>query len=277
AHGTGTTLGDPIEAQALLATYGQDRPADQPLYLGSIKSNIGHAQAAAGVGGIIKMVQAIRHGVLPRTLHLDEPTPAVDWSTGNISLLTEPLPWPDRGRPRRAAVSAFGLSGTNAHVIIEEAPAPNADTEAATPVTVTSPLTPLPLSARTPDALRDQATRLLDHLNTPERKGTSVRDLGHSLATTRAALDHRAVLVAAGRDDLVRALTALAAGDEADGPVRACAEPAGLTAFLFTGQGAQRLGMGRGLYGVFPVFAEAFDAVVGELDVRLGCSLREVV
>ncbi|WP_420822749.1 type I polyketide synthase [Streptomyces atratus] len=277
AHGTGTTLGDPIEAQALLATYGQDRPADQPLYLGSVKSNIGHAQAAAGVGGVIKMVQAIRHGILPRTLHVDEPTPAVDWSTGNISLLTEPLPWPDRGRPRRAAVSAFGLSGTNAHVIIEEAPAHKDDTAPAAPVAVTSPLTPVPLSARTAHALRDQATRLLGHLNTPELQGTSVRDLGYSLATTRAALDHRAVLLAAGRDELVQGLTALAAGDEADSPVRSCAEPAGLTAFVFTGQGAQRLGMGRGLYEAFPVFREAFDGVLGELDGRLGCSLREVV
>ncbi|MEU8509870.1 beta-ketoacyl synthase N-terminal-like domain-containing protein, partial [Streptomyces brevispora] len=192
AHGTGTTLGDPIEAQALLATYGQGRPADQPLYLGSIKSNIGHAQAAAGVGGVIKMVQAMRHGILPRTLHVDGPTPKADWSTGNISLLTDAIAWPDRGHPRRAAVSAFGLSGTNAHVIIEEAPAAG-DAEPAAPPTVTSSLIALPLSAKTPDALGDQAGRLLAHVEA--RPEESLVDVGYSLATTRAVLDHRAVVV----------------------------------------------------------------------------------
>uniref|UniRef100_UPI0004C1A756 type I polyketide synthase n=1 Tax=Streptomyces sp. NRRL F-5065 TaxID=1463855 RepID=UPI0004C1A756 len=266
AHGTGTTLGDPIEAQALLATYGQGRPAGQPLHLGSVKSNIGHAQAAAGVGGVIKMVQAMRHGILPRTLHVDEPTPAVDWSTGNISLLTEAVAWPALGRPRRAAVSAFGLSGTNAHVIIEEAPAPE-ESEPATPPAVTSSLTPLPLSAKTPDALRDQASRLLAHLTTGPGTGTSVGDLGFSLGTTRAALDHRAVLLAGDREAAVRALSDLAEGlESADVLTASGAAVEGLTGFLFTGQGAQRLGMGRELYGVFPVFAGALDAVVGELD-----------
>ncbi|WP_338483355.1 SDR family NAD(P)-dependent oxidoreductase [Streptomyces sp. SCSIO 75703] len=277
AHGTGTTLGDPIEAQALLATYGQGRPAGQPLHLGSVKSNIGHAQAAAGVGGVIKMVQAMRHGILPRTLHVDEPTPAVDWSTGNISLLTEAVAWPALGRPRRAAVSAFGLSGTNAHVIIEEAPAPE-ESEPATPPAVTSSLTPLPLSAKTPDALRDQASRLLAHLTTGPGTGTSVGDLGFSLGTTRAALDHRAVLLAGDREAAVRALSDLAEGREsADVLTGSGAAVEGLTGFLFTGQGAQRLGMGRELYGVFPVFAGALDAVVGELDRWLDRSLFEVM
>ncbi|MFD7432654.1 type I polyketide synthase [Streptomyces sp. NPDC059818] len=277
AHGTGTVLGDPIEAQALLATYGQDRPADRPLYLGSIKSNIGHAQAAAGVGGIIKMVQAMRHGILPRTLHVDGPTPKADWSTGNISLLTEAIAWPDHGRPRRAAVSAFGLSGTNAHVIIEEAPADEAD-EAEAPPTVTSSLVPLPLSARTPDALRDQAGRLLAHVEA--NPDASLTDVGYSLATTRAGLDHRAVVLSADRDAAVRALSELAAGRECADAVTSAGSGAaadGLTAFLFTGQGAQRLGMGRELHERFPVFAEAFDAVLAELDARLGRSLREVV
>ncbi|MFD0026360.1 type I polyketide synthase [Streptomyces sp. NPDC058382] len=275
AHGTGTTLGDPIEAQALLATYGQGRPADQPLYLGSVKSNIGHAQAAAGVGGIIKMVQAMRHGILPRTLHVDAPTPNVDWSKGNISLLTEAIAWPDLGRPRRAAVSAFGLSGTNAHVIIEEAPAAEEGEEEAPPAVAAS-LVPLPLSAKTPEALRAQAGRLLAHVEAnPE---VSLLDVGFSLGTARAVLDHRAVVVGADRGAVVRALSDVVAGREcADVVTSAGASVEGLTAFLFTGQGAQRLGMGRELYGAFPVFAEAFDAVLAELDVRLGVGLRGVV
>ncbi|MER6120875.1 type I polyketide synthase [Streptomyces sp. NPDC001743] len=275
AHGTGTTLGDPIEAQALLATYGQGRPADRPLWLGSVKSNIGHAQAAAGVGGIIKMVQAMRHGILPRTLHVDGPTPKADWSAGNISLLTEAMAWPDLGRPRRAAVSAFGLSGTNAHVILEEAPAAD-DSGTPAPPTVTAALIPLPFSGKTSEALAAQAGRLLAHMEGhPEE---SLVDVGYSLGTTRAVLDHRAVVVAADREVAVRALSDLAAGRECgEAATAAGSSTEGLTAFLFTGQGAQRLGMGRGLYEAFPVFAEAFDAVVGELDARLGRSLRDVV
>ncbi|MEW1693579.1 type I polyketide synthase [Streptomyces sp. NPDC091263] len=275
AHGTGTTLGDPIEAQALLATYGQGRPADQPLWLGSVKSNIGHAQAAAGVGGIIKMVQAMRHGILPRTLHVDGPTPKVDWSTGNISLLTDAIAWPDRGRPRRAAVSAFGLSGTNAHVIIEQAPAAE-EGEPEAPPTVTSSLIPLPLSAKTPDALTAQAARVLAHVES--HPDESLADVGYSLATTRAVLDRRAVVLSADREAALRALSDLVAGRESADVVTSAGPAAeGLTAFLFTGQGAQRLGMGRELYEAFPVFAAAFDAVVAELDTRLGRSLRDVV
>ncbi|MET0237504.1 MAG: type I polyketide synthase [Kibdelosporangium sp.] len=265
AHGTGTVLGDPIEAQALMATYGQDR--DRPLWLGSFKSNIGHAQAAAGVGGIIKMVEAMRHGVLPKTLHVDEPTPNVDWTAGNIELLTETIEW--RGdHPRRAGISSFGLSGTNAHVIIEEAPpveTPPADEVHA--------VVPFVISARKADAVGAQAARLLAHLNDVHPDDHSVRDLGFSLATTRAALDHRAVVVAADRDDLERGLRALVDGHTPTSQ----ADPDGLTAFLFTGQGSQRLGMGRELHGVFPAFAAAFDAAVRELDKHLDRPLREVV
>ncbi|MFD8498696.1 type I polyketide synthase [Amycolatopsis sp. NPDC059657] len=268
AHGTGTKLGDPIEAQALLATYGQ-RPAGKPLYLGSIKSNIGHAQAAAGVSGIIKMVQAMKHDKMPQTLHVDAPTPQVDWAAGNISLLTEPRPWPAGDEPRRAGISSFGLSGTNAHVIIEEAPAFE-EPEAEAP-TVTSSVLPLVVSGKGAAALTAQAQRLLDNLGE-----TSLLDLGFSLATTRSALDNRAVVVAEDRDEFVRGLTALAAGETPAGVVQGVTRSDGLTAFLFTGQGAQRIGMGRDLAGFAP-FSEAFDAAVAELDKHLDRPLKEVV
>ncbi|NYS19653.1 SDR family NAD(P)-dependent oxidoreductase [Streptomyces sp. SJ1-7] len=274
-HGTGTRLGDPIEAQALLATYGQDRPADRPLRLGSVKSNIGHSQAAAGVAGVIKMVEAIRHGVLPRTLHADEPSPQVDWDSGAVELLTEPAEWPAAERPRRAAVSSFGISGTNAHVIIEEPPArDHAATEDGGPQespAAAPPVLAWPLSARTPLALRAQAERLRAHLDT--LTDDRLAAAGHALATARAGLDHRAVALGADRDELAAALDALALGRGA--VVDEVRE--GKTAFLFTGQGAQRLGMGRELYEAYPVFAEAFDAVLAELDVYLGRSLREVI
>jgi polyketide synthase 7 len=249
AHGTGTRLGDPIEAQALLATYGRDRDADTPLWLGSIKSNVGHAQAAAGVAGIIKVVQAIRHGLLPRTLHVDEPTPQVDWSPGTVRLLTDDLPWPDTDRPRRGAVSSFGLSGTNSHVIIEAA-----DEVEATPPSAGSPALPFLLSARDSAALRAQATRLRDHL--AERPELSTVDVAYSLATTRTHFEHRAAVTAGDRDAVIAALSGIADG---------VTNRAGRVAFLCTGQGAQRLGMGRELAEAFPVFADAFDDVLAEL------------
>ncbi|MGX1638147.1 type I polyketide synthase, partial [Streptomyces albidoflavus] len=285
AHGTGTTLGDPIEAQALLATYGQNRPEDRPLRLGGIKSNIGHAQAAAGVAGVIKMVMAIRHGLLPATLHVDTPTPHVDWTAGAVELLTEAVDWPDAERPRRAGVSAFGISGTNAHVLLEQATPELAgaedtpqDATPAEPVTATDPaVTPWLLSARSQTALRAQAARLLAHL-TDHTGAESPRpaDIALSLATSRAPLPHRAVVLATDPGTTEAALTALAA-DEPHPAVLEDAVRSASTAFLFSGQGSQRLGMGRGLYERFPVFAEAFDAVCAGLDEHLERPLREVV
>ncbi|WP_179957070.1 type I polyketide synthase, partial [Amycolatopsis anabasis] len=268
AHGTGTTLGDPIEAQALLATYGQDR--ETPLWLGSVKSNIGHSQAAAGVAGIIKMVEAMRHGVLPKTLHVDEPSPHVEWSAGAVELLTETRPWPETGRARRAAVSSFGISGTNAHVIVEQAP-PVAEA----PVPTGSPRVPWVLSAKTPDALRAQADRLRTFVES--RPELTPVDVGFSLATTRSALERRAVLTGADRAELLADLRALAEGEPGPGVLEGSARAGGLTGFLFSGQGAQRLGMGRGLHEAFPVFAEAFDAVCAGLDEHLPEPVRSVV
>ncbi|NKE59942.1 SDR family NAD(P)-dependent oxidoreductase [Lentzea sp. PSKA42] len=272
AHGTGTVLGDPVEAQALLATYGRDRSPEQPLLLGSIKSNIGHTQAAAGVAGVIKMIMAIRAGVVPQTLGVDTPSTHVDWDAGAVQLVTSNTPWPATGRPRRAAVSSFGLSGTNAHTIIEEAPAPElSDPSETIGVGGGSPqgvgesvsipnvgAVPFLVSGRSREALRAQAERLLNVVDTP------ALDLAYSLATTRASFDHRAAIVG----DLRAGLEALANGTPAPGLVQGTAARA-KQAFLFTGQGAQRVGMGRDLHQRFPVFAEAFDAVLQHLDPKL--------
>ncbi|MFJ6053812.1 type I polyketide synthase [Streptomyces sp. NPDC092307] len=278
AHGTGTALGDPIEAQALLATYGQDRPADRPLWLGSVKSNIGHTQYAAGVAGVIKSVLALKHSVLPKTLHVDEPTPQVDWSAGMVELLTGNREWPQTGRPRRAGVSAFGISGTNAHIILEQAPedtgsAPQEPTADVAGSGEDAPVVPWVISARSEDGLRDQARRLADHLREQDVRPL---DVGFSLAATRAKLEHRAVLVGADRDELLDRLAALAEGGSPAGAARGVAGD-GRTAFLFTGQGAQRQGMGRELYDAYPVFAEAFDAVCAQLDTLLDQPVKDVV
>nr|WP_189788644.1 type I polyketide synthase [Streptomyces capitiformicae] len=276
AHGTGTSLGDPIEAQALIATYGQERA--HPLWLGSLKSNIGHTQSAAGVGSIIKMVEAMRHGVLPRTLHISEPSRHIDWAAGAVRLLTDPVDWPDMGRPRRAGVSSFGISGTNAHAVIEQAPEPEpeaADTDTDVAALRTPPVIPWPLSARSEDVLATQAARLLERLRQQPEPPRPV-DVGLALATTRAALEHRAVVVASDHDGALTELTALAEGTPGAATVLGRATR-GATAFLFAGQGAQRLGMGRELHEAYPVFAEAFDAACAQFDTELPRPLREVV
>jgi rifamycin polyketide synthase modules 1, 2 and 3 len=297
AHGTGTRLGDPIEAQALLATYGADRPAGRPLWLGSLKSNMGHLQAAAGVAGVIKIVEALEREVLPRTLHVDTPSRQIDWSAGAVELLTQARPWPRGERPRRAGVSSFGMSGTNAHMILEEAPPPLAQAVAAqtadeSAVVAASsraagsregandlsapsvPVLPWLLSARSEPALRAQSERLLSHLQA--HPDLQALDVAYSLATTRARLEQRAVAVGAGREQLMERLAALARGEVGAGILQGTAR-GGRTAFMFTGQGAQRAGMGAGLYAELPVFARALDEVCAQLDPHLGLSLRDLM
>ncbi|GAB4585539.1 hypothetical protein Ntsu_33710 [Nocardia sp. IFM 10818] len=273
AHGTGTALGDPIEAQALIATYGRDR-AGTPLRIGSLKSNIGHSQAAAGVGGVIKMVQALRHEMLPKTLHVDELSPHVDWSAGAVQVLTEAQSWSAGGAVRRAGVSSFGISGTNAHVIIEEAPVPTVSTteNGSGGPDIDLAVVPWPVSAKSEESLRRQAERLRAWL--ADHPDADIWAVARSLVASRALLDHRAVVIGRDRDELLSGLADLAAGSP--NAIRGTVG-SGKTAFLFTGQGAQRIGMGAGLYRAFPVFAAALDEVCAQIDPLLGRSLRDLM
>ncbi|MEV6012228.1 SDR family NAD(P)-dependent oxidoreductase [Streptomyces sp. NPDC051976] len=293
AHGTGTSLGDPVEANALIATYGSpgdgtDPAAAPPVWLGSVKANIGHTQAAAGVAGVIKMVQALRHETLPRTLHADEPTPRADWDAGRIRLLSREQAWPRGARVRRAAVSSFGISGTNAHLVVEEPAAADlptqapADTDPFTARPVTADRTPQPafaeglftawpITARTPESLREQARRLAGAVG-----GARTADVARTLAG-RTVFAHRAVVLGGTGDDLAAGLRALADGGTTPGTVTGAARTSTRTALLFTGQGGQRLGMGRELHAAFPEFAQAYDEVCAAFDPWLDRPLREVL
>ncbi|MBB5936995.1 acyl transferase domain-containing protein/acyl carrier protein [Streptomyces zagrosensis] len=284
AHGTGTSLGDPIEAQALLATYGQGRPDDRPLWLGSIKSNIGHTQAAAGVGGVIKMIMAMQRETLPSTLHIDQPTPHVDWEAGGVRLLTEPVAWPRSERPRRAGVSSFGISGTNAHVIVEQAPevesGPGPGPESGSgsgSVMGVGGWVPWVLSARTSGAVRAQARALVERV--VGDPGLSVADVGWSLVTTRSVFDHRVVVAGTTRDELLAGLGALAGGE----PHPALTDPAAAVAtdlgpvLVFPGQGSQWVGMGAGLLEASPVFAARVAECEQALAPHVEWSLSEVL
>ncbi|MFG2648253.1 type I polyketide synthase, partial [Streptomyces sp. NPDC048436] len=306
AHGTGTTLGDPIEAHALLNTYGQHHSAEQPLHLGSLKSNIGHAQAAAGIGGIIKMVQALNHGELPPTLHADQPSPRIDWASGHISLLTETVPWPTRERPRNAAVSSFGVSGTNAHVILREAPGGEIAGEEAAGEKVAGEEAaagevaageaceagpsaearrfgqaglPLTLSAKSAAALRAQATRLRSHLK--EQADLPLPDVAYALATTRSVFTHRAVLTTDSREEALLALDALEAQRPHPALVQGVAADSGPesggTAFVFPGQGSQYPGMARELLVSSPAFRKSVLACEEALSPYVDWSLTDVL
>ncbi|QGV78478.1 amino acid adenylation domain-containing protein [Streptomyces ficellus] len=274
AHGTGTTLGDPIEAQALLATYGQHRPEDRPLLLGALKSNVGHTQAAAGVLGVMKMVLALRHGQVPGLVHLDAPTPQVDWSQGAVELVAETRPWPETGAPRRAAVSSFGISGTNAHVILEQAPEPEAPSADAPAAPADDRPLPWTLSARSAAALRDQAARLLEFAEADEDAAPA--DVSRALAA-RTVFEHRAVLVARHRSEFLDGLRELAAGGQDAATVTGRARTTGRTVFVFPGQGSQWARMGVELLETEPVFARELQACDEALRPHVDWSLLDVL
>ncbi|QXJ26135.1 SDR family NAD(P)-dependent oxidoreductase [Actinomadura graeca] len=283
AHGTGTTLGDPIEAHALQTTYTHNRPTTHPLYLGSVKSNIGHTQAAAGIAGIIKMTQALHHRLLPKTLHIDQPSHHINWNTTTLHLLTQPTPWPAHPRPRRAAISAFGISGTNAHLILEQAPEPEPETEPSTstpPSADTTPrtdaVTPWVVSARSAEALRAQARVLAERIAADTEP--SAADVGWSLIRTRSVFEHRAVMVGHDRDELLERLDALAQGGAHTDLVTGTADPSGSGPVLvFPGQGSQWAGMGAELLETSPVFAARIAECEEALRPHVDWSLTEVL
>ncbi|MFF0001815.1 type I polyketide synthase, partial [Streptomyces avermitilis] len=285
AHGTGTKLGDPIEAQALLATYGKGRSEDRPLWLGSLKSNIGHTMAAAGVGGVIKMVEALRRGVLPATLHVDEPTSHVDWSAGGVRLLTESREWRSQDRPRRAGVSSFGISGTNAHVILEQAPPaeqslppesvlPTESVLPRGPVCFTEEAGPVGwvLSARSEEALRAHAGRIAE---AAADTGVPLEDVAATLAA-RTAFEWRGVVLGATREELLVGLGSLAEGAPCDGVVTGVAG-AGRTVLVFPGQGSQWGAMARELYASAPVFRARLEECAKALSAFVEWDLLDVL
>ncbi|MFE2689724.1 type I polyketide synthase, partial [Streptomyces mirabilis] len=281
AHGSATTLGDPIEAQALIATYGQERPEDRPLWLGSVKSVIGHTQTAAGAAGMIKMVLALQNEEMPRTLHVDEPTPHVDWSAGDVRLLAEARPWPVGERVRRAGVSAFGMSGTNVHVILEEAPTDDdAEVLPETPATPPAVVEPGSVSAwlvsgRSSEALTAQAERLLTWA--AARPELEPADVAWSLAASRSVFEHRAVVIGGGREELTAGLESLVTGTRSGSVVSGVARSGGRTVFVFAGQGAQWVGMGRELAGSSPVFAARLAECEAALSPYVEWSLADVL
>ncbi|MFD9888891.1 amino acid adenylation domain-containing protein [Amycolatopsis sp. NPDC059027] len=268
-HGTGTRLGDPIEVQALLATYGRERVPENPLWLGSVKSNLGHTQAAAGVAGVLKMVLALRNRWLPKTLHVDAPSDYVDWDSGGVRVLESGRAWAAADRPRRAAVSSFGISGTNAHVILEEVPA-----EAPAPVAPAAPPVALawPVSAKTPEALRAQADRLAEPV-----AAQPARDVAFSLAEHRSSFEHRAVVLGADTGELLAGLRSLAGGEAGANVVTGLARDVGKTVFVFPGQGAQWAGMAKELLASSPVFAARIEECAAALESYVDWSLTDVL
>ncbi|MFG2004861.1 type I polyketide synthase [Spirillospora sp. NPDC048911] len=265
AHGTGTVLGDPIEADAIIATYGAGRPPGQPVYVGSLKSNIGHAQAAAGIAAVIKMAEAIGHRYLPKSLHVDEPTPQVDWTAGSVELLTDGRAWPDRARPHRAGISSFGISGTNVHLILE-APAKTDETEPEAEHATRPPIIPFAVSAKSERALREQGERLLAAMTREELDPVSV---GRSLARGRTVFEHRAVVLGHGKEELLEGLRHLAAGAATANVIGGKAGRPGKIAFVFPGQGSQYIGMARGLLETSAIFRENILACGAALEPYL--------
>lgn len=276
AHGTGTSLGDPIEANALINTYGQKRPEGRPLWLGSLKSNVGHVQAASGVVGMIKMVMALKHSVMPRTLHADLPSSKIEWSAGAVSLIHEARPWPETESPRRAAVSSFGFSGTNCHMILEQAPAQNQEVATQAPVAqpVDFPLI-LPVSGTTSSALKAQAAQLAEFLRRSAED--NLPSICAAMATTRTHFDHRAVCIGSSGSELVAALDGLSKGEAAGGLTQGVRIASETCAFLFSGQGSQWAGMGQQLYARLPAFARHLDRVVAAIDPHLAQPLQEII